>query len=81
MKAWKLLEFLHTIWWLDALKRIETITRKNALELEKKKHKLKRNPGLALIGPGWCDSVNCCSPFLARVQTYLTSMDTTLKIP
>ena len=33
-----------TIWWLDALKRIEKIIRENAFEQKKKKPRLKFNP-------------------------------------
>ena len=57
-KIWKLkkansfLFFLSTIWWFDALKRIEKIIRKNAFEQNKKKPGLKFNPGLALVGLG-----------------------------
>ena len=53
MKAWEansVLFFLPTIWWLDALKRREEITRENTFEQKKKKPGLKFNPGLALIG-------------------------------
>ena len=38
-----------TIWWLDALKRIEKIIRESAFEQKKEKPRLKFNPGLALI--------------------------------
>ena len=52
MKAWEansVLFFLPTIWWLEALKRREKIIRENAFK-QKKKNRLKFNPGLALIG-------------------------------
>ena len=52
MKAWEansVLFFLPTIWWLEVLKRREKIVRENAFE-QKKKNRLKFNPGLALIG-------------------------------
>ena len=54
MKAFKkansVLFLLLTIWWMDAVKRIEKIIRENAFEQKKKKPRLKFNPGLALIG-------------------------------
>ena len=43
-KANSVLFFLPTIWWLDALKRIEKIIRENAFEQKKKKPRLKFNP-------------------------------------
>ena len=42
--------FLSTVWWFDALERVEKIILKNAFEQNKKKPGLKFNPGLALIG-------------------------------
>ena len=70
MKAWEansVLFFMPKIWWLDALKRREEITRKNTFEQKKKKPGLKFNPGLALIGlrttGSWTES---------RVMTQLT---------
>ena len=49
-KASSVLFLLLTIWWMDAVKRIEKIIRENAFEQKKKKPRLKFNPGLALIG-------------------------------
>ena len=48
-EANSVLLFLPTIWWLDALKRREEITRENTLDQKKKKLGLNFNPGLALI--------------------------------
>ena len=41
-----------TIWWLDALKRIEKIMRGNAFEQKKKKHGLRINSGPMRGGVG-----------------------------
>ena len=48
-KANSVLFFLTTIWWLDAVKRIEKIIRESAFEQTKGKPRLRFNPGLALI--------------------------------
>jgi len=50
LKANSVVFFLPTIWWVDALKRIEKIIRDNASEQKKKKPRLKFNPELALTG-------------------------------
>ena len=49
-KANSVLFLMPTIWWLDALKRIEKIIQENAFEQKKEKPGSKFNPGLALIG-------------------------------
>ena len=48
-KAHEVSFFLFTIWWLDALKRIKKIIQENVFKQNKKKPRLKFNPGLALI--------------------------------
>ena len=87
MKAYKansVIFFLATIWWLDALKRIEKIIRQNAFEQKKKKPRLRLNPGLVLIslqttGPWSCDKDKVFLLNFIRININLINKRATMK--
>ena len=70
LKAWKEFQFqffLSTSWWLEALKIAEKIIREKAFEHNKKKTRVKFNPGLSANRL----SNNWAQVFSPKSETYI----------